>query len=155
MTISCLARRALLLCVVLFSTGCLGAGYIRRSTYEDLQELRHPNTPERRPGEVLRTKAEVLAVLGPPRTTRREGEHEIWTYRTHIAVHGAYLIVVVVPVPLMVPFGYRKRHLRFVGDSLTSVMQEFGEPVSVSCGLSWDVSAGHGGYGWGWHCGKN
>jgi hypothetical protein len=105
-------------------------------------------------GEPKVKKEDALRTWGPPEKARHEGQAEVWEYRRELAWSGPFVVIGFIPIPLVVPVGYRNTHLFFTDDVLTKVVREFGGPTGAICGLSWDWSAGNSGSGWSFHCGE-
>jgi len=138
-----------ILCATQMSA-CVGLGFIhereRTFTYERELVLRIWNLyPER--GDVgysygfeskyqeKHEKEDVLKMWGPPDKTEVQGSTEIWVYQREMGFSGPWLMIVVIPIPLVAPVGYRNTILHFSGDSLVKIVKEEATPSGFLCGL--------------------
>lgn len=80
------------------------------------------------------TRADVLSRWGEPARRSTNGTSERWHYERELAWSGivAYAIV---PIPLVVPVGYRKTVAEFNGDTLVRMSREVGRERGGVCGL--------------------
>ncbi|WP_290517842.1 hypothetical protein [Alcanivorax sp.] len=96
------------LMVLMSLSGCVG-GYIitTESTEQRFVHLQGKNK------WVVEDKESAIAYLGMPDSTRTtKGGGEVWTYRESLAWRGAALVMIV-PIPLLIPFGFNRLELRF------------------------------------------
>ena len=70
----------------------------------------------------------VIRLWGAPSERRTEGLTETWFYRRELAFSGM-VVFVVVPIPLLVPIGYRHTYLVFEQGALVRGGVEFGGMV--------------------------
>jgi hypothetical protein len=127
--------------IVPLLNGCLGGAVIQRSAMSDDSNIALKD--ER--GYIVNkvhgveySKQEVLQLWGPPYAKDLEGETEAWRYHREIAFSGLMLVVVVVPVPLLVPVGYRDTILFFSNDKLVKAVREYGGGTGFFCAVVQD-----------------
>ena len=154
------------LAVVLLSlglTGCVGVLY-NRGTQQDFREpqlqpakgtvedhaLGHYSSAEGKWVEdpyAPYTRDDVLTLWGQPssRSVLPEG-HELWTYNRGLAWHGVIPVILIpLPLPLFVPFGFRKTYLEFDQQHLVKATMEGSTLDGFVCGyIVTDESAGSG-----------
>lgn len=155
MTLKSCIRILAALCYLVVLSGCVGVALIHEQTVtEEATSWELTNKPgyiHIDPEQPSIEKDDALGAWGSPERTRHEGQDEIWVYRRELAWSGPFVIIGFIPVPLVMPVGYRNTHLYFTDDVLTKVVREFGGPTGAICGLSWDWSAGSG---WSFYCGE-
>jgi len=133
------ARTALLLLPLLLC-GCAGL-------FVDLP-VREPY-----PLPLSLSRAELLRAWGPPRAIRREGDAEIWRYRSEHRRWVGVTPVVVVPLPLELPLAHERVEVRFADSGDVTATQTairgtrafctlFGGPCSDVPGCGWGRSRG-------------
>ena len=138
-------RMLVLSCLSCALGGCVGVSLF----YEHSRELQHSPVVQERsdavyrltmgkaPGvisgtEVFNTKIrkeEVLERWGPPDKNYTDGKFEVLLYRRELAFSGAFVFLVILPVPLMMPVGYRHTRLYFTEGVLSKVIEESGNEI--------------------------
>lgn len=113
--------RPLALALALGATGCIGV-----FTYADAFErvaspcldAKHPSRVRSAPGTPPLTRDQLERAWGRPDEIDRDGpEGETWVYRTDgLRWHGAMPVVVLLPLPLVLPWGHREVGVRFDGE---------------------------------------
>lgn len=154
MTIQFGSKMLVVLCSLLALSGCVGVGMIHEGINSDDANLVLKNERgfiDKQLEQPKVKKEDALQTWGMPERTRHEGQAEVWVYRRELAWAGPFVVLGFIPIPLVVPVGYRNTHLYFTNDVLTKVIREFGGLTGAICGLSWDWSAGSG---WSFYCGE-
>lgn len=140
----------LLVSILTATAGCVGIGVVNESVES------YPKPPfalEREVGYFVnddykykdwgrvlaKTKNDVLALWGEPAKRITNGSSERWFYSRELGWSGL-LPVVIVPIPLLVPIGYRETILVFDGDTLTAIEKKRGRERVVICGV---IPQGH------------
>jgi len=81
------------------------------------------------------TKEEILLAWGEPDKLVKLNENTIkWVYHREWALHGALVMVVVIPVPLFVPWGYRDIEVVIDRGKVTSILYHYS--YTRYCGVS-------------------
>jgi len=80
------------------------------------------------------TKFDVRKLWGEPDAIAQSGSVEYWHYNREIGWSGL-LIGLVIPIPLMVPTGYRETILEFSGDNLLKVDYRHTKGRGLLCGI--------------------
>ena len=153
MTLQSGIKMLVVLCSLVALSGCVGVGMIHERTDSDdtnwvLKKER--GFIDKQPEQPKIKKEDALHTWGQPEKMGHEGQAEVWEYRRELAWSGPFIVLGFIPIPLIVPVGYRNTHLYFTDDVLTKVVREFGGSTGAICGLNWDWSAGSG---WSFYCG--
>lgn len=154
MTIQSGIKIFVVLCSLFTLNACVGVGMIHERTDSDDANLalkKERGFIYKQLGQPQVKKEDALRTWGLPEKMGNEGQAEVWEYRRELAWSGPFVVLGFIPIPLVVPVGYRNTRLYFTDDLLTKVVREFGAPTGVVCGLSWDWSAGSG---WSFYCGE-
>jgi hypothetical protein len=99
-------------------------------------------------GDIFATKIrkeDVLKRWGPPDKNLADGKFEILVYRRELAFSGAIVYLVLIPVPLLAPVGYRHTHLYFTEGVLSKAIEESGDGPQFMCGLRFNRMGGPNG----------
>jgi len=107
--------------------GCVGVGIIG-STGTEYNHYRYDRLSSER-GELNQgaatgniTKDQVLSTWGEPDQISTIDENHIkWVYHRELAWHGMFVFVVV-PIPLVAPFGSRNTEVILEGDAVTGIL---------------------------------
>jgi hypothetical protein len=93
------------------------------------------------------TREDVLKLWGEPtsRNTLPNG-HELWTYNHSLAWHGFVPVIIIpLPLPFFLPFGFRKTYLEFDEQYLVKATMEDSTLGGFVCGyVISDEKAGPG-----------
>lgn len=89
--------------------------------------------------------AQLLEKWGEPDSRSESPEGiELWNYNAGLRWAGAYLLVVIIPLPLGVPVG--RNHVTFlIQDELVVGARSSDTALGFSCGIYWATSSFHGG----------
>lgn len=126
-------------------TGCAGMAVVHESvqTYDTppfaldrrVGFFEHDDYNFRQRGLVIAaTKEDVLNRWGAPARRSADGASERWHYKREIGWSGM-IAFVIVPIPLLVPVGYRETVVEFSGDSLVKMSRAVGRQRGGVCGI--------------------
>ncbi len=127
----------LIVATVAAMAGCgIGGGLVaeNRTSYNQftLRPARGVVEPGRGPSSL--TAAAIVGAWGDPDSKDVDGDCEVWRYHRELAVSGivAWLIL---PIPLVVPTGWRDTAIYLVDGIPVGAEREFGDWSLVGCGL--------------------
>ncbi len=148
MTLMRMFRILAIFCLSLVLYGCVGAAMLYKDTvpYNSdiilLSEKGYVKSIKPSGDPSIHKTKDVLERWGPPDKKEIDGTMEVWTYHHGITFSGVWLMVVIVPIPLVVPVGREDTFLYFTDNTLTKVEREYGRAPGVACGLMWDFADG-------------
>lgn len=81
-------------------------------------------------------KNDILALRGEPYKKVINENHEDWYYRRELAWGGIMPVVVLpIPIPLLLPYGFRDTIITFENDEKTKEIDEYGRSPIAMCSL--------------------
>lgn len=113
-------RTLFLLSIVFLFSGCIGIGTVVSD--------KRIYTPKQ-----LMSKEDILATKGEPYKKVINDNHESWFYRRELA-WGGIIPTVILPIPLLLPYGYRDTVINFKDNNQTSTEEEYGNTSTLLCG---------------------
>jgi hypothetical protein len=115
-------------------SGCGVAMLTRRGTTVETPVQKYPD------------KQQVLKSLGNPNVIRcQEDDTETWVYDSEARWRGAFLWLVVIPVPLMLPIGRDQKEFTFKHDLTTTILWQETRVCEVGFMLAPTSPLGKGG----------
>jgi len=121
--------------------GCLGGTVVRQATTTDDSNIALENERgyiSKAQRDIEYKKEDVLQLWGPPYARDTDGQNERWKYHRETAFSGLFLEIIL-PVPLVVPVGYRDTTLIFSDDVLVKVVREYGGSTGFVCAVVQDL----------------
>ena len=126
-------RSLLLLPLSLLFIGCVGIGMVvsDKRSGNSIYSLKKVTTFEFK--ETL-DKKDIIALRGEPYKKVVEGNHEDWYYRRELA-WGGIIPVIILPIPLLLPYGYRDTTMKFENNIKINEEEEYGRAPIAECSL--------------------
>lgn len=114
-------RTLLLVPLSFLFVGCIGIGTVvsDKRTYET---------------KSLTTKEDILAKKGEPYKKITNGDREDWFYKRELAWGGIVPQFFLIPIPLLLPYGYRNTVINFEKNTQISEEFEYGRAPTILCG---------------------
>jgi len=130
-----------LICLLLITQGCIGFSVIskkelgvnypnfkvnqERLSYQDIH-LQSLAASAPFPSHYAKyTKNDVLKMWGKPEKEEEKNDKSYWIYKREIGFSGV-ILGAIIPVPLLVPVGYRNTIMVFKDNQLETIVREAG-----------------------------
>ena len=81
------------------------------------------------------TKSYVLSLWGKPDDIVIKNNTQQWIYNRELAFSGLIIWAILIPVPLVIPTGYRTTKLIFEEDTISKIIYEDTRLPTISCGI--------------------
>lgn len=116
-------------------SGCVGISNIKSVKKEDMTQLYSTKGYMSYFGDNNYTSSEVISLWGEPDKVFIKNNSEYWIYNREVAVRGILIWVIIIPIPLIIPNGYRTTTLVFNKETVSKVIYEDTRLPTASCGL--------------------
>ena len=116
-------------------SGCVGISNIKSVKKEDMTQLYSTKGYVSYSSDNNYTSSEVIFLWGKPDKVFIKNNSEYWTYNREVAVRGILIWVIIIPIPLIIPNGYRTTTLVFDKETVSKVIYEDTRLPTTSCGL--------------------
>jgi len=116
-------------------SGCVGISNIKSVEKEDMTQLYSTRGYMSYSGDNNYTSSEVISLWGEPDKILIKKNSEYWIYNREVAISGILIWVIIIPIPLIIPTGYRTTTLIFKKGSISKVIYEDTRLPTASCGL--------------------
>lgn len=80
-------------------------------------------------------KSDVISLWGEPDEILIEKNAQHWIYNRERAFNGLIFWAVLIPIPLVIPTGYRTTRLIFEEDTISKIIYEDTKLPTISCGF--------------------
>ena len=123
------------LILTILISGCVGISNIKSTEEERKINLYSERGYLYSSGENNYTKSEVISLWGKPDDIIIKNNAQHWIYNREVALSGIFIWVILVPVPLIIPTGYRTTRLIFEKEIISKVIYEDSRLPTASCGF--------------------
>ncbi len=116
-------------------SGCVGISNIKSVNKEDMTQLYSTKGYVSYFSDNNYTSSEIISLWGKPDKVFIKNNSEYWIYNREVAVRGILIWVIIIPIPLIIPNGYRTTTLVFDKETVSKVIYEDTRLPTASCGL--------------------
>lgn len=116
--------------MILTFSGCVGIGtvYSEKKITSTAATLEHGTIY----GSKSPTKDKIIAFHGEPDKKIIDGNHETWYYKKGLA-WGGIVPVVIIPIPLLLPYGYKETIIQIENDQQISIESDETKSPTFMC----------------------
>jgi len=116
-------------------SGCVGISNIKSVEKKDMTQLYSIRGHMSYSGDNNYTSSKVISLWGEPDKILTKKNSEYWIYNREVAISGILIWVIIIPIPLIMPTGYRTTTLVFNKETVSKVIYEDTRLPTASCGL--------------------
>lgn len=120
--------------MLLAFSGCVGIGTVYSEKQSSIAASILENGGTIYGSKTPPNKEKVIAFHGEPYKKAIDGNHEAWYYKKELA-WGGIVPVVIIPIPLLLPYGYKETVIQFENDQQISIESDQTKSPIAMCSL--------------------